>query len=64
MAGSISKEEAIEGSPVDLVRMRFTADVQDCSDNLCQRLKLDQWATVLSVRAVSTVQVEVLVLKG
>lgn len=54
MAGSLNKDEAEADSPVDLVRMRFTADVLDCSDDLCQRLKLDHWATVLSVRAVST----------
>lgn len=64
MAGSLYKDEALVNSPVDLVRMRFTADFQDCADDMCQRLKLDHWATVLSVRAVSTDQVEVLVLKG
>ena len=62
MAGSASKADASEDSPVDLVRMQFTADAQDCSDDLCQRLKLDHWASVLSVRAVSSDQVEVLVL--
>jgi len=64
MAGSASVHNVNEENKVDLVRMRFTGDVQDCSDDLCQRLKLDHWATVLSVRAVSTDQVEVLVLKG